>query len=186
LPDGLARAEVWDVGLDVEDGRAVDRIELAHEDVEPVNALDLAGRDANAIRAVFRALGENAYEGPVGTIARVTRTGEDFVGRDAIEKEDDIDVRKFVEAARAVGSELICVELDFGNDLGPAVVGGRFDFGMDETYGPHCEFGGEHGAPFGQALSDAIVGCPQLDSANATIWSKAAQGRRNPYYFCEL
>ena len=90
--DGLARGELCDVRLDVEDGRAVDGVEFADENVEAVDAFDFAGGDADPIRAVLGTLGEDADERVVGAIARVARCGEDFFGGDAVEEEDDFEM----------------------------------------------------------------------------------------------
>ena len=92
LADGLAWAELCDVGLDVQHGCAVDGVEFANENVKAVDAFDFAGRDADAIRPVFGALREDADDREVGAIARVTRRGENFFESDAVENEDDFEV----------------------------------------------------------------------------------------------
>ena len=46
------------------------------------------------------------------------------------------------------GSELSWVEDDFADQVGPAVVGGSFDFGFDDADLADGEFGGGHGDPF--------------------------------------
>ena len=147
LAGGLAWAEVWDVRFDIEDRSAVDGVEFADENVEAVDAFDFAGGDADAIRAILGTLGEDADERVVGAIARVARCGEDFFGGDAVEEENDFEVREIAEAARGFGSELSGVEDDFADEVGPAVVGGSFDFGFDDADLANAEFGSGHGVP---------------------------------------
>ena len=60
LADLAARAELTDVRLDVEHGRAVDRVEPAHADAHAVDAEQPAGRKADAVGAAPAALGEDA------------------------------------------------------------------------------------------------------------------------------
>ena len=54
---------------------------------------------------------------------------------------------EIVEAAGGFGSELSWVEDDFADEVGPAVVGGGFDFGFDDADLADGEFGGGHGNP---------------------------------------
>jgi len=146
--DGLARGELCDVRLDVEDWGAVDGVEFADENVEAVDAFDFAGGDADAIRAILGTLGEDADERVVGAIARVARCGEDFFGGDAVEEEDDFEMGEVGEAAGAFGRELSGVEDDFADEVGPTVVGGNFDFGFYDADLADGELGGGHGEPF--------------------------------------
>ena len=136
-----SRGELCDIEFYIENGRAIDGVELTDENMEAVDALDFAAGDADAIGAVFRALGEDADERIVGAVARVTRRGEDFFGSDAVKNEDDFQVREVVEATSAFRSELGGVEDDFADEVGSAIVGGSFDFGFDDADLTDREFG---------------------------------------------
>jgi hypothetical protein len=55
-------------------------------------------------------------------------------------------VGELVQAAGAFGCELIRIEDDFADEVGPAVVGDGFDFGFDDGDLADDEFGGGHGS----------------------------------------
>ena len=67
----VARQETLQYGLDVENGRAVDGIEAFDLNGVAVDADQLAGGDADAVRAVLAALGEDADLGPDRVLAGV-------------------------------------------------------------------------------------------------------------------
>jgi hypothetical protein len=92
LGDLIERAELGHPGLDVQDRRAVHRVEAADVDVEAVHLQQPAAGDAEQIRAVLAALGEDADQRPVRVAPWMAGAGLDLLGRYAVEMEDHLDV----------------------------------------------------------------------------------------------
>src|SRR5262249_47048847 len=73
LADVPARQEPAHHGLDVDDGRAVDRVELGDVDAAVADAHEPRDADTEPVRSVLAALGEDADLRPGGVATRMAR-----------------------------------------------------------------------------------------------------------------
>jgi hypothetical protein len=96
--DLAARGEAAHVGLDVEDGRAVDRVEAADLQLPRAGGEQAAGRDPDPVDPRLAPLREDAERRQVVTPTRPARAGGDRRRIDPVEEEDDLDVGELAEA----------------------------------------------------------------------------------------
>jgi hypothetical protein len=76
--------------------------------LQSIDAPDLANGRADAVRTVFRALGEDADLRPIRAFPWIPGIGLPL----AIEQEHNLDVRKMLQASSAFRSELVGIQFD--------------------------------------------------------------------------
>ena len=103
LAHRLARQKLLHDRLDVEHWRIVDGVQLG--DVQDVVLASENAHDgtADAIGAVLAALRKDADLGPGRVVPRMAGAVDDLVWVDAIEAEDDLRVREFLDPRQRVG-----------------------------------------------------------------------------------
>jgi hypothetical protein len=124
-PHGLAGLPWFELpheGLDVEDRRAVDGVEPADMQVEPIDGDQGAVAHPKAVRSHFGPLGEHADQGPIGVPAWVAGARDDAGLVHQMEEEHDAEVREGIQAGHGVVGEALPVETDDGVDRTPVVV----------------------------------------------------------------
>jgi hypothetical protein len=107
--------------------------------VRPSTSVKLAGGHADAVRAGFGALSEDADHGPVGAISGMAGAEVDRGLLDLVEHEDDVDVGEVGEPREHVGAEAVGVELDRCLDRTPVVVVGDASTTSHVRNGHHRE-----------------------------------------------
>ena len=135
LADLAARREFAHVGLDVEHRRAVDGVESGNFERQIFDRDQAADRDADPIRPILAALGEDTDFGPVDAIARMTRIGGDLGLVYQMKEEDDLDMRELSQTREAIGSESSSIQIDPATDAAPDVVNGLLHGAMNDSDG---------------------------------------------------
>ena len=98
LPYGPFGREPCHIRFDIEHRRAVDCIKALHLDCQAVNREQAAHRDSNPVGPILPALSKNAHLGPVRPPPRPARAKIDFGIWYAVERENNLHMREFVEA----------------------------------------------------------------------------------------
>lgn len=150
--DGAAGEEAHHDGLEIDDGRAVDRVETKDFEGCPLYGHDTADRGADAVRSALAALGEDADLRPVRSPPRVTCGGVDFCFIDLVEHIEHFDVRKALEACQRIRPEARCIKPDRRGERIPVVVLGFRACALDVSNGRDRE-GGCHRACLLAAVS---------------------------------
>ena len=100
----------------------VDRVKAADGQAVAVDAEQFAARDAQAVRPVLGALGEDSHTRPLQVAARVTRAAFDLCLRHEMKDVHDLEVAELAEPRKRIGADLLCVEDDRRLHGSPVVV----------------------------------------------------------------
>ena len=134
LPYRLPRQEFDHDRLDVEHGRAIDRIELRHEQAPAFAADDAADRASDAIRAIPAPLRKDPDRRPVCVGSGVSGAGDDFCGIDLVKHVEYFDVGEVGDSGQSIRRDML-LESDGRLLVTPIIVFGASSTRFDDSYG---------------------------------------------------